>query len=93
MIISLLKGLPARSSHGLQIRDYLHIQDVADGLVALFAAPCRGAYNIAAGVPTTIRDIVVLLGTITGRSDLLQIGALPARANDLPLVLGTYDAC
>ena len=48
----------------------------------------QGAYNIAASTSTTIREIVELLGKITGRSDLLQIGALPARANDAPLVLG-----
>jgi len=88
VIISLLKGLPAKSSHGLQVRDYLHIQDVADGMVALFASQARGTYNIAAGTPTTIREIVEALGKITGRSELLQIGALPARANDAPLVLG-----
>jgi nucleoside-diphosphate-sugar epimerase len=88
VIISLLKGLPAKSSHGLQVRDYLHIQDVADGMVALFASQSRGAYNICAGAATTIRQIVELLGEITGRGDLLQIGALPARANDAPLVLG-----
>jgi nucleoside-diphosphate-sugar epimerase len=88
VIISLLKGSPAKSSHGLQVRDYLHVQDVADGMVALFASQARGAYNIAANSATTIREIVELLGTITGRGDLLQIGALPARANDAPLVLG-----
>lgn len=88
VIISLLKGQPAKSSHGLQVRDYLHIQDVADGMVALFASQSRGAYNIAAGTSTTIRDIVERLGRITGRTDLLQIGGLSARANDAPLVLG-----
>ncbi len=88
VILSLLKGLPAKSSHGLQIRDYLHIQDVADGMVALHAAQAQGAYNVAAGTACKIRDIVELLGKITGRTDLLQIGVLPARANDAPLVLG-----
>lgn len=88
VILSLLRGSPAKSSHGLQVRDYLHIQDVADGMVSLFASPAKGAYNIASGAPVTIRRIVELLGTITGRSDLLQIGVLPARANDAPLVLG-----
>jgi len=88
VILSLLKGVPAKSSHGLQVRDYLHIQDVADGLVALFASEAKGPYNIAANAPVTIRQIVELLGKLTGRSDLLQIGALPARANDAPLVLG-----
>jgi nucleoside-diphosphate-sugar epimerase len=88
VILSLLKGQVAKSSHGLQVRDYLHIQDVADGMVALLASEAKGAYNIAAGSAVTIRDIVEHLGRITGRSDLLQIGALPARANDAPLVLG-----
>jgi nucleoside-diphosphate-sugar epimerase len=88
VIISLLQGRPAKTSHGLQVRDYLHIQDVADGLVALYASQATGAYNIAAGSATTIREIVEKLGRITGREDLLEIGALPARANDAPLVLG-----
>ncbi len=88
VILSLLRGDVAKSSHGLLIRDYLHVQDVADGLTALFAAPVQGAYNIASGAAVTIRDIVLMLGELTGRSDLLRIGALPARANDVPLVLG-----
>ena len=88
VILSLLKGVPAKSSHGLQVRDYMHIQDAADGLVALFASDAKGAYNVASGTATTIREIVEKLGVVTGRTDLLQIGALPARANDLPLVLG-----
>jgi hypothetical protein len=37
---------------------------------ALFASQGRGAYNIAASTSTTIREIVVELGMITGRSDL-----------------------
>jgi len=57
-------------------------------MVAVFASQGKGAYNIAASTSTTIREIVELLGKSTGRSDLLQIGALPARANDAPLVLG-----
>lgn len=86
--LSLLRGEAAKSSHGLQIRDYMHIQDVADGLVALMASPAQGAFNVCSGAPTTIRQIVEQIGVATGRSDLLQIGALPARANDVPLVLG-----
>lgn len=88
VILSLLQGREAKSSHGLQVRDYLHIQDVADGMTALFDSQQQGPYNIAAGTAVTIREIVERLASLTGRADLLQIGALPARANDLPLVLG-----
>lgn len=88
VIISLLSGKEAKTSHGMLVRDYMHIQDVADGMVALFDSQAHGAYNIASNATTTVREIVEALGRITGRADLLKIGALPARANDLPLVLG-----
>jgi nucleoside-diphosphate-sugar epimerase len=88
VILSLLAGKEAKTSHGLLVRNYMHIQDVADGMVALFASQAQGPYNIASNATTTVREIVERLGRITGRADLLKIGALPARANDLPLVLG-----
>lgn len=88
VILALLRGEPAKSSHGLQIRDYMHVQDVADGMVALLRSDAVGTFNIASGGVTNIRTIVERIGQITGRPELLQIGALPARANDLPLVVG-----
>lgn len=92
VILSLLRGEPALSSHGLQIRDYMHVQDVADGMVALLDSQAKGAYNIASGRATTIVSMVRALGELTGRPDLLRIGALPARANDAPLVVGDPTA-
>lgn len=88
VIRALLEGREAPSSHGLQVRDYLHVQDVADGLVALLDSTAEGSFNIASAAPVTIRTIVEKIGVITGRSDLLRIGALPPRANDAPMVLG-----
>jgi nucleoside-diphosphate-sugar epimerase len=91
VILSLLRGEAARSSHGLQIRDYMHVQDAADGVVALLSSAASGAFNIASGNVTSIRTIVERIGHIVGRPELLQIGALPARANDLPLVVGNPE--
>lgn len=88
VILSLLSGREALSSHGQQIRDYMHVQDAADGLVALLDSDAVGDYDIATGTATSLRSIVEKLGELTGRTDLLRIGALPARANDLPLVVG-----
>ena len=88
VILSLLKGEAALSSHGQQVRDYMHVRDVGEGLVALLDSQARGAYNICSGRATTIASIVVALGELTGRSDLLRIGAIAARANDAPLVVG-----
>ncbi|MGB2717011.1 MAG: NAD(P)-dependent oxidoreductase [Vicinamibacterales bacterium] len=88
VIRSLLKGEPARCSHGRQIRDYMHVQDVATGLVALLDSQVQGTVNVSSGQATTLRDIVQTVGSLLGRSELIQLGALPARANDAALVVG-----
>lgn len=88
VIRSLLKEEPAECSHGRQIRDYMHVQDVAAGLVATLDSPVEGAVNICSGEATTVRDIVLSIGDILGKPELIRLGALPARANDTPLVVG-----
>ena len=87
VIRALLAGEEAKSSHGLQIRDYMHVQDVASGLVALLDSDHDGAVNIASGEAIRIRDIVEMIGQEVGRPDLVKIGVLPARSNDAPLVV------
>ncbi len=88
VIISLLAGEPAKCSHGRQVRDYLHVQDVADGLVAMLDSGVSGVVNVSSGGATTLRDIVLTIGRQVGRPELIQLGAIPARANDAPLVVG-----
>jgi nucleoside-diphosphate-sugar epimerase len=88
VVRSLLAGEPARTSHGRQIRDYMHVQDVADGLVALLDSAVEGPVNVSSNQATTLREIVLTAARLLDRADLLQIGAIPARANDTPLVVG-----
>lgn len=91
VILSLLRGQEARSSHGRQVRDYMHAQDAGEGLVALLASEAQGTYNVASGQGVTIREIVERIGAATGRTDLLRIGALPARPNDVALLVGDVE--
>jgi nucleoside-diphosphate-sugar epimerase len=88
VILSLLKGDPAKTSHGKQIRDYMHVQDVADGMVALLDSEVTGSVNVSSGQATTLREIVLTIGRLVGKPELIQLGAIPARANDTPLVVG-----
>ena len=88
VILSLLKGDAAKTSHGKQIRDYMHVQDVADGLVALLDSEVTGTVNVSSGQATTLREIVLTIGRLVGKPELIQLGAIPARANDTPLVVG-----
>jgi nucleoside-diphosphate-sugar epimerase len=88
VIRSLLAGQPAKCSHGRQVRDYMHVQDVAGGLVALLDSPAEGAFNVSSGQAVTLREMVTMIGRILGRPELIELGAIPARANDTPLVAG-----
>jgi nucleoside-diphosphate-sugar epimerase len=79
---SLARGEPAPASHGRQLRDFLHVADVADAFCALVASRVTGAVNVAAGTSVAIREVVELLGELSGRPELLELGALPARPGD-----------
>jgi nucleoside-diphosphate-sugar epimerase len=82
VIGSLLRGTEARCSHGLQVRDFLHVSDVADAFVALLDAEAVGPVNIASGSGTRVRDLVELVAAAIGRQDLLRFGAVPAPPGD-----------
>ena len=87
VIRSLLTGEPARTSHGRQVRDYLFVEDVADVLVRLLESDVTGPINVASGQAITLRDIVSEIGRQTGRSELIQLGAISQAATDTPLVV------
>jgi len=87
VIRSLLAGQPARTSHGEQIRDYLYAADVADAFVRLLDSQVTGPVNIASGQRIALKEIVVRIGHLMGRPELIQLGAIPAAATDTPIVV------
>ena len=84
---ALLKGEPARCSHGRQIRDYLYAGDVADAFVTLLESELTGPVNIASGDPVRLSEIVRRVGDLLGRPDLIHLGAIPAASTDVPVVV------
>lgn len=84
---ALLRGEEARTSAGDQVRDFSHVEDVAAGLVALLASKAQGSVNVASGEPVRLRRIVEMIGESTGSTALLRMGALPARADEPPLLV------
>lgn len=87
VVRALLQDRVAKCSHGMQIRDYLYVEDVAEALVHLVDSEYQGACNIGSGQTTTLRDIVQRIGAIMGKPHLLEFGAIPARFNDAPMVI------
>jgi nucleoside-diphosphate-sugar epimerase len=84
VIGALLRGEPALCSIGTQVRDFLHVADVAGAFAALLKSPVTGPVNIAGGQPTTIAEMVRILGEECGQPGLVRLGALPLAANDPP---------
>lgn len=84
---SLLRGEAALCSHGRQVRDFLHVEDVADAFVALLDSEVGGAVNIASGVPVALKDVVEKIARKLGREDLVRLGARPAPANEPPVIV------
>lgn len=88
VVNSLLKGEPARCTHGSQIRDFLYVQDVAEAFVALLESNVSGPVNIASGQPVTIKFIINEISRQIGRPDLIEFGAVDPPENEPEVLFG-----
>lgn len=91
VICSLINNEPALCTEGSQERDFMHVHDVADALVALLGSEVEGPVNIASGKAVAIREMVSFLGRQLGAEDLLRLGSLPAPPGQPPLVVADVD--
>ena len=84
---AVLEGRPAEVSSGAQVRDFMHVSDVAGAFCALLESDVTGPVNIASGDPVRVREIVAQIAELAGREDLPRYGALPDRPGDPPLLV------
>jgi nucleoside-diphosphate-sugar epimerase len=87
-IKALKLGTPFPASPGEQIRDYIHVVDVATAFCILMEKQTDGIFNISTGSPVSIRQLLEMLGKLMNRSDLIQLGALPYRSWEPPFICG-----
>lgn len=84
---ALARNQPALLSQGLSIRDYLAAQEAGAALAALALSNLNGPINIASGNGLRICEIAERLGQISGKPQLVRVGALPDRPNDRPRIV------
>jgi nucleoside-diphosphate-sugar epimerase len=87
VITSLLKGQKAVCTHGMQIRDYIHVKDVASAFVCLLESGVEGPVNIASGEPISLRSIIYTIADLIGARGLVDLGAIPAPEHEPPLLV------
>jgi nucleoside-diphosphate-sugar epimerase len=81
-------GLPVPLTDGTQVRDHLHVADVAAALAALLAPGTSGVYNVCSGEPVTLRHVLETVGDILGGRSLLGFGSLPHRPTETMYLAG-----
>lgn len=88
VIRPLLRGQPAECTHGLQVRDFLHVSDVAKAFVHLVDnSDAKGSFNVGSGEPVRIRALVDRIAALLGRPDLVRFGARAAPPGESPLIV------
>ncbi|MEO0586222.1 MAG: NAD(P)-dependent oxidoreductase [Planctomycetota bacterium] len=91
VVDNLLDGQTAEVSHGMQLRDYMHVADVAGGLVAMLGSDVGGAVNVATGQAIRVRDLVAEAADQIGRPELVAWGAKPTGAHEPPLIVAKTE--
>jgi dTDP-6-deoxy-L-talose 4-dehydrogenase (NAD+) len=73
---------------GTQLRDFLHVDDVAAGFVRLCEARASGVFNICSGIGRTMREIFELIQAKLGLQDRIHFGAVKPRDWEPPAIVG-----
>jgi len=83
MIGRLLAGERPSLTRGEQIWDYLHVDDVASGVVAALDAKVRGIFNLGSGQARPLRDIIVNIRDIINPALPLGFGEVSYRSDQV----------
>jgi len=84
---NLLRGQRVAVTEGRQVRDYLHVEDVASAITAIATGEADGVFNVGSGEPRTVREIIATLAAYTGGADRVDYGARPANLMDPPYIV------
>ncbi len=88
LIRTVQRGEHFAATAGQQVRDYLHVADVAAALWTLGAHPANGIFNICSGQPITMRQLMETLANLMERSGLIDFGKVPYRPWEPMFVCG-----
>jgi nucleoside-diphosphate-sugar epimerase len=84
---SLARGEPALCTSGRSVRDFLDVEDVGAALAVLALSDVDGAVNVGSGEGVRLSDVAAMLGELSGRPDLVRLGALPDRPGEPPRIV------
>lgn len=87
VILSMLRNEDVKVSTCTKYQDYLHVEDIARGIVEVFESNINGAVNICSGEPIQLRVIVEKIAELTEFKGQILWGTVPSYFDE-PLVVG-----
>src|SRR5262245_66391316 len=90
LLAALAAGTPIDVTDGSQVRDFVHVTDIAELLGRLLAMPqATGAFNVGTGRGITVRQVIERAADHFPARGLVRFGARPQRDDGPPsLVAG-----
>lgn len=82
LVDGIAAGAPVACSAGLQVRDFIHVDDVARAFVALLDSDVTGAVNIASGSAVAVRDFIGRAAALLDGTALVRFGARPTQPGE-----------
>jgi nucleoside-diphosphate-sugar epimerase len=89
---SVMAGREVHLTAGTQVRDFLHVDDVAEALVQALYAALPGTYNVSSGRGAPLSQLLTELALLLGDPSLLRFGARRRGEHDPDRVVGSNAA-
>ncbi|MCW3473925.1 putative sugar O-methyltransferase [Limobrevibacterium gyesilva] len=87
VIAALQEGRSFDCSEGLQVRDFIHVDDVGAAFAQLLDGTVTGAVDIGTGKGVALRDVLGEVIARLGHGELVRFGALPTRQTEPPTLV------
>jgi len=88
------RGCPAQFTDGQQARDFLHVSDLAQAIVAAVRRPLAGmhCFNLGCGQPVRLVDFLQALAALAGSRADFDFGARPRRPDEPAVQIADVQA-
>jgi nucleoside-diphosphate-sugar epimerase len=83
-------GLPAQLTHGDQIRDFNHVDDIAEAYRLALLAPasaCGRVYHVGSGRGTSVRAFADMVAAVMGVTGEIEFNSRETRDRDIPALV------
>jgi UDP-glucuronate decarboxylase len=89
-IRTMLSGKMFSASPGDQVRDYLHVDDIASAFLRLAEVEETGVFNICSSLPITIRHLLLRIEELCASEGRICLGAKKYNPHDPMLICGCH---